>query len=844
MTLSAGDQLGPYTILDRLGEGGMGEVYRARDTRLGRDVAVKVLPSSVAEDPERLRRFEHEARAAGILNHPNLLAVFDVGTHGSAPYIVTELVEGETLRARLGDGALPLRTAIDCAAAMARGLAAAHEKGIVHRDLKPENVVVTRDGRVKIVDFGLAKLTRPFAQDEGETSGLGTTPGVVLGTVGYLSPEQVRGLPVDHRSDLFSFGAVLHEMLSGRRAFHAETPVETMAAILRDPTPPLPEIVPATVAAIAMRCLEKEADRRYQSAADVAFDLEAIALSGGTSPVPLPPLRRPRVPGVVWSLAAVVLAVAVTRWLSSPVTAAPPSFRPLTFRRGFVSQARFAPDGETVYYSAAWQGTPSETFATRLDSPESRSLGLKSSELLAVSSSGELAVLTGVERKGLFRRSGTLARLPYGEAAPREMAEDAEWADWSPDGRELALVRTVNGRCRLEYPIGRVLYESTGWISDPRVSPDGARVALLDHAGEADDDSGAVVVVDTAGHATVLAGDWLSVHGLVWSGRELWCAGTRRGGQRGVHAVSPSGSVRAITQGPGNCVLADRTRQGRVLIAHGAEGGGIMALAPGESVERDLSWFDWSVLTDLSVDGRSILFHEVGNAGAYAAYLRRTDGSPAVRLADGTSSALSPDGAWALCWKRTPPTRLQLVPTGVGEPRELVLGGRDCDMGRFFPDGRRLLVSCAEPGGAQRLFVHDPSSRTIRAITPPDFRLAGVPVSPDGRLLAALGADGRLQVFPVDGGDGRAVPGLQPGDKPGGWSPDARSLFVYRDSLPVQVFRVELASGRRELWRQLIPPDPSGIRRIGTVLISRDLRAYAYTYQRFLSDLYLVDGLR
>src|SRR5437867_5570812 len=244
MALASGTKLGPYEIIAPLGAGGMGEVYRARDTKLGRDVAVKLLPSSFSGDSERLRRFEQEACAAGALNHPNILIIHHIDTHDGAPYIVAELLEGETLRKRMSGTAMAQRRVIDYASQIAHGLAAAHEKGIVHRDLKPENIFVTKDGRVKILDFGLAKLTQPdgsSSQTEIPTRRVDTSPGLVLGTVGYMSPEQVRGKAVDHRSDIFSFGAILYEMLSARRAFHGESAADTMSALLQEDPPDLTE---------------------------------------------------------------------------------------------------------------------------------------------------------------------------------------------------------------------------------------------------------------------------------------------------------------------------------------------------------------------------------------------------------------------------------------------------------------------------------------------------------------------------------------------------------------------------------------------------------------------------
>jgi eukaryotic-like serine/threonine-protein kinase len=286
MTLTSGTKLGPYEVVAPAGAGGMGEVYRARDTRLNRDVAVKILPAAFARDPERMRRFQQEAQAVAALNHPNILAIHDFGEHEGSPYIVTEFLEGETLRVRLGLGALPVRKAIDYAEQIAYGMATAHEKGIVHRDLKPENIFVTRDGRVKILDFGLAKLMRQEGKLAADAATLAsqTEPGVVMGTAGYMSPEQVKGLAADHRSDLFSFGAILYEMLSGRRAFQGDSSVEIMSAILKQEVPELTETnrtLPPTLGRIVRHCLEKNPEERFQSARDVAFALGALSDSSG-----------------------------------------------------------------------------------------------------------------------------------------------------------------------------------------------------------------------------------------------------------------------------------------------------------------------------------------------------------------------------------------------------------------------------------------------------------------------------------------------------------------------------------------------------------------------------------
>ena len=338
MPLTPGSRLGPYEILAPIGAGGMGEVYRARDPRLGREVAIKVLPASFSADADRLRRFEQEAQAAGVLNHPNIIAVYDIGTHDGAPYVVQELLEGETLRAVLAGGRLSPRKAIDYALQIAHGLAAAHEKGIVHRDLKPENVFVTTDGRVKILDFGLAKLTH--TEERGQATNLptataGTEPGVVLGTLGYMSPEQVRGKPADARSDIFSFGAILYEMLSGKRAFHGDSAADTMSAILKEDPPDLSvtnQNISPGLERIVRHCLEKNPEQRFHSAHDLAFDLEA--LSGLSTPRLEPSkarISRPRFPRASWRRPS--LAAARGRALRRPADledGAPTPLRPST----------------------------------------------------------------------------------------------------------------------------------------------------------------------------------------------------------------------------------------------------------------------------------------------------------------------------------------------------------------------------------------------------------------------------------------------------------------------------------------------------------------------------------
>ncbi|MCA1612373.1 MAG: serine/threonine-protein kinase [Acidobacteria bacterium] len=754
MTLEAGSRLGPYEIVSLLGAGGMGEVFRARDPRLGRDVAVKVLPGSFSSDPERLKRFEQEARAAGVLNHPNVTAVYDIGTHDGAPYVVQELLEGETLRARLSGGALPVRKAIEQAVQIARGLAAAHEKGIVHRDLKPENIFVTRDGRVKILDFGLAKLTQSDSpgglQTNLPTATAGTEPGVVLGTLGYMSPEQVKGKPADQRSDIFSFGAILHEMLSGTRAFHRDSAAETMSAILREEPADLSatnKSIQPGLERIVRHCLEKNPEERFQSARDMAFDLEALSGSGsehsGTAAAGTVAGTSGKRRFLSAGLAAAVLASLVslaagffagkTRGTPRPV-----KYHQLTFRRGTVWSARFGSDGKTILYSASWDGNPTEIFVAAPESPESRPLGYPGADVLGVSASGDLAMSLRSYISMEFTRTGTLARTnATGGGAPREILEGVEFADWEPGGSDLAVVRTVAGKARLEYPIGKTLYETVGWIGSPRVAPAGDRVAFIDHP-QAADDGGFAAVVDRAGKKTTLTKAFGSAQGLAWSpdGREIWFTAAEIG-TRSLYAVSLSGTLRAVAAVTGSLTLQDIARDGRVLLIDEFRRLGLSALAPGQTKERDLSWLDWSRPSGLSRDGQTVMFYEAGEGGGagYSTYVRKTDGSPAVRLGEGQGVGLSPDGAWAtsVVRKLTDP-RLVLYPTGAGQARTLTAPGlRFTGGGPFLPDSRHLIVAATEPGRANRLYLVDMAAEGAKArpISPEGVRGLG-PISTDG----------------------------------------------------------------------------------------------------------------
>ena len=428
---------------------------------------------------------------------------------------VSELLDGETLRQRIGDSPLPKRKALDYAGQIAKGLAAAHDKGIVHRDLKPDNLFVTRDGRVKILDFGLAKMTEaPAIDSETGLAGPQTGAGTVLGTIGYMSPEQVRGQKVDQRSDIFSFGVVFYEMLTGRRAFQGDSAVETMNAILKEDPPLAPgsgSAIAPPLDRIVLHCLEKSPDERFQSARDIAFDLEALSGTSSQASIQSGPAGRRWLRPAVLALAAVVCAATV--FVAGRSTASAPAtsvFEPLTFRRGNVTFARFAPDGRTIVYGAAWEGGPLELYSTQPGSPESRAVGLQG-DLQGVSGRGEMAVL--LPRPG---GNAVLARMPIGGGAPREILEHVPFADWGPDDDSLAVVHNVNGRDQIEYPIGHTLYQARGWLSDLAVSPKGDRVAFAEHP-VAIDNRGDVVVVDLKGNKTTISAGWEDIFGVHWT---------------------------------------------------------------------------------------------------------------------------------------------------------------------------------------------------------------------------------------------------------------------------------------------------------------------------------------
>ena len=866
MALTPGTKLGPYEVQSPAGAGGMGEVYQARDTRLGRDVAVKVLPASFAADEDRLRRFELEARTVAALNHPNIVGLFDIGTHEGAPYIVSEWLEGQTIRERLKDGAIPPRKAVELLVQIADGLAAAHEKGVVHRDLKPENVFITRDLRVKILDFGLAKLRPPTERQRAEAAAAGpsgdaltaagttsTTPGVVLGTVGYMSPEQVRGKEVDARSDIFSFGAVAYEMISGKRAFHGDSSVETMNAILKEEPPELDTgklHVSPGLERIVRHCLEKDRGHRFQSAHDLAFDLAALSQLSGSSAEKA--IGRG---GAEWYRSQWLVTAAVAVAVATVAAMATLGFRheerlefqQLTFRRGAVFNARFAPDRKTVLYSAQWSGDPDEVFATTADSRESRPLGLGSAELLATSSTSELAVLLKPEvQMAGFTRVGTLARVGMSSGtAPRELAERVVCADWSPDGSQLAAARIRDDGWVIEYPLGKVIYKqpAPGWIGHMRLSPKGDAIAFLSHESVGDD-AGKVMVISTDGKPLATSEYFPGVQGLAWSpSGEVWFTAVPQQGvaSRQLLAMSTSGRRRALLIAPGEMTLHDIKPDGMALMTVNHRTRSIIAIVDGK--ERNLDWLDRPVFSSLSADGKSVLFHEGGKAGGPAGttYIRAIDGTPAVRLSDGYSASFSNDGKWVLGSERNP-LRFHVIPTGVGEPKIVDLGPsklQDARIIGFAGDNKHLLINGTNAEGKGQTIETDFDGSNPRAHTPPGTVVLGVANS--GCCEVRQTGDA-VQVFNVATGVSERLNPVDVGEMVAGASPDLSSFYVatgLRAGKQVSIWRYDRHPGKRTFVTEIQPHDAAGVMGVNNVRVSNDGKTIVYGYTRELSDLYL-----
>jgi len=817
MSLENGRRLGPYEIVGLLGAGGMGEVYRARDTRLHREVAVKVLSQSFVADPEWVARFEREARATAALQHPNVVTIHDYGIDG-IPFLVTELLEGNTLEDRLASSPVPPRRALAWSRQILRGLAAAHARGIIHRDLKPSNIFIAADDSVKVLDFGLAKMV-DYAGADSPTARLSRAD-TVLGTPGYMSPEQVRGEFLDARSDIFSFAVVLQEMLTGQSPFLRPTIAETVSATLRDDPPPLASPPhSAALAATLFRCLDKSAEERFHSAHDLGLHLESIELSGESGP------QKKRLP------------------------VQPVQLQQVTYHRGNVLQARFARDGSIVY-GAAWGDRPAEVFVSHAGSPDSRPLGIAGS-VHAVSSTGELAVSLGRRSEIGFLSVGTLARVGIAGGAPRPIANNIYEADWSPDGKQLAVVRGSEGGYRIEFPIGKTLYESSGWMSHLRFSPEGDRLAFLQHQFSGDN-HGHVQTVDLSGHSERLTGDLYTSWGLAWhplTGEIWYSAAPPINGGLGsnvmIYGVAPGKTPREVFASVGAVILHDISREGAVLLAHEILRRNVVAHTDG--TDRELSWYDWSFPMRLSPDGSTLLFEEQGVAsgGRYAFYVRDTTGGPAIRLDDGRGRDLSSDGAFVLALTNDPPERLLIVPTGAGDVREIAVAGIEHFMtARFLPGEEEVVLVASRPSEGPRLWKVSVQGGEPQPISQDDIAswfFFGV--SPDGQWVAAIRADQTPMLYPTNGGEARRIHGAEEGDFPVHWSRQEELLVCRRESKRSLIYALDLQSGQRTLVHTLAPMDPAGVEGVYPIHFGADYDTYVFGYRIMMSSLFLATGL-
>jgi eukaryotic-like serine/threonine-protein kinase len=860
MALSPGTRLGAYEIIAPLGAGGMGEVYRARDPRLGRDVAIKVLPPALVSDRDALARFEREMKILAALSHPHIVSIHDIGREGSIAYAVTELLDGETLAAVVARGTVPIRKAVEYGAQIARALAAAHDRGIVHRDLKPANIFVTTDGHIKVLDFGLARETALAGADGATVSS--TSPGIVMGTVGYMAPEQARGLVVDHRADIFAFGCVMYELVGGRPPFRRDSAAETLAAILNEDPPPLSATnvaVPPAVDRVIQRCLEKAPAERFGSARDLAYALEALSSGSMTGSVGAAAAKRRwqlRAALTAAALAALAGIAALAAWLAPVRTPAAPTMTRLTFEDGIIRTARFAPDGETIVYSAAWGGEALKMYVARADTGESRPLDLPDGDILAMAKSGDMLLSLGRRYLTPWTPDGTLARGRLFGAGVRELLEHVRYADFLPND-QLAIVRRVNGRDRLELPQGTVVFETPGYISHLRVSPDGQRVAFLEHPLYGDN-RGYLSVFD--GKTTRrLTPEYPGIEAVAWSadGAEIWYGAAIHEVHWPIKAIDADERVpqegRTVWYVPRDLILQDVDERGRVLVTGHDASGVIAGGGPGQARDRHLDFGGFTVAGDVSRDGRVLLVSRMDQDPDYSVLMRRTDGSAPVKIGRGRAQKLSSDAKWALSITPSAPHRVLLFPTGAGESRELEVGDLTPNAATFVPPGLLVAVIGARNGSPAAVLV-DVTSNTRTVLELPELKgrafnrgqFLPMHASPDGSLLAVRADDGAVLAWALpDGGRARELASLADNEAFAGWSNDRDRIFIAAwDGPRVRIDALDISNGRRTTIREITIDDPAGMMTMPELYLSADASTYIYGFSRMLSTLYLVTGLR
>ncbi|BDU73587.1 serine/threonine-protein kinase [Mesoterricola silvestris] len=861
MTQLIGTHLGTYEILGLIGSGGMGEVYRAHDPNLDRNVAVKVLPAAFAQDDQRLRRFRREARILASLSHPNLVQVFDAGEQDGHPYLVMELLEGRTLRALLNEGRLPWKKAAELAAAVADGLAAAHARNIVHRDLKPDNLFITELGHVKVLDFGIAT---PQRNVPGETAtliagDLKTHEGPLVGTAAYMSPEQIRGDVVDGRSDLFSLGLMLWEMLTGMRPFQRPTVVEVLNAILKEDLPTLDPTaqVPSAMERILDACLAKDPQGRFHSAHDLALALRSLSQGNTSSPERYRPTvwwtgaMRNRVRWGAAGLALAGLLVVGGFWARG--AAGPPQFSRITFQKGEIGGARFSPDGQEVVYDLLQDDRPPRLITVRLDNLEEFPSGGVSARLLGLSAKGDWALQTeprrDVDAIELFR--GTLATTASRGTAPRELEQDVVAADFSPAG-DLAAVRNLQGHFRLEWPLGTVRLERGTYLANPRFSPDGRYLAFLE-CGQQDLilAETSIVVLDLARGGLRVLPQRARYLGLAWRGAEIVTVAKSERGSSEILAFSLRGRARKLAEMPGSWCVQDADRQGRLLLSESRFDTSIRIWSPGLQ-PQDLSVRGGGNLFGLTADGRRVLVQThpaTRPEGPDSSFYSRTlEGGLPTFLGRGSVGALSPDGAWLAVIGPGTPVSIVLSPTGPqGKARQLAvpeLGG--LIQIQWSADGKTLLAAGHAPGRPPRLWRLELQGGPPRPLSPEGTTCTAdwIRPSPDGR--ACLAEEQRRTVLVDLQAPDRAprpIPGLRPGEFAAGWTADSKGIYVWKQGpLPLAIEALDLATGGRKPAFSLTTEDRGQI--FTNAFVAPGGKAVAANLVKLPSSLYLLSGLK
>lgn len=848
-----GTRLGPYEIGVQLGAGGMGEVYRARDTRLKREVAVKVLP---LEDlnPDQQKRLQREAQTASTLNHPNILTVYDIGTENGRNYIVSELIEGESLRKFIQKGSLSTKKILDVAVQISDGLSAAHQAGIVHRDLKPENIMINSEGRVKILDFGLAKLLRPESGDENAETVTGTLTdtGVIQGTVPYMSPEQAMGRFIDFRSDQFSFGSIIYEMATGTRPFQKSTAPETLTAIINEEPEPISKlnpIIPASVRWLIERCLSKDANDRYDSTRDLARELKYIQehlTETSVESTVVPPKRK------ALSLYAILVSALILtlagflfyrfKYARLPSQTSLLKYHRVSYSNGTITSAKFSPDGNSIIYSGAFQANQSELFMAQTEGVESRDLGISNADILTISPSGQMLILLRKEGE----QEGVLAEVSMSRGAPHELADHVRGASFNTDGSSFAVVRRVSGLSRLEFPLGNVLYQTSDVINEPRFSFNGDLIAFMQLPSA----QGKVVIINSKGEKLAMS-KLCWPRGIAWSrnNKEVWYStySYEPGGGSEIDALTLTGQERLIQRFPFWINLYDIRAHDDLLVSFDNERDFSFGFINGASVEQELSWLDSTVITDVSDDGKTVLIFESGEAGDPpwgTSYLRKTDGSPAVRLGPAYATDISNDGKYVLTFY---PQKWTLLPTQLGEKKvfdadqfERVIG-----QGTLLPDGKGFLFTANEPHKTNRVYLLEFDNKKSRPITEEGVTEFVKTISPDGKYFIGSNSSQKVLLYPLDGGKPRSFLGIEKGDVPIQWNSDGSSIFVVqKDILPAKIFVVNITTGNRTLIKELMPSDRTGVSPIDWVQITPDGKTITYSYNRRLSTLYMINGLR